>query len=236
MSRFGCQHQLVETGKSGDGPVYECRLCGATLYGKGATLPISSLWRTGSIGLLAILCLIGVVTWLSLHHAAPTVAVPANKAFILKLESAKHVKSTNPAPGQTLWLAENASLRSAALNAIGQEPRDVRLMASGSPEVVFDMLSHLGGLGEIIWVDSDWTNLPVKLPPTSPLDQVPRREAVKAALDSIEASGGCLIKAGENRYLVAKVSEQKEYEAAIRAEGWLNGNQPPWEKSNGGTP
>jgi membrane protein DedA with SNARE-associated domain len=35
----------VETGKSGDGPVYTCRLCGATLYGKGATIQITRMWQ-----------------------------------------------------------------------------------------------------------------------------------------------------------------------------------------------
>jgi len=70
----------------------------------------------------------------------------------------------------------------------------------------------------------------VKLPRTSTPGQVvvPRHDAVRAALNSIAASGGCLIKAGENRYLVAKVSERKQYEAAIRALGWLDGSLPPW--------
>src|SRR5262245_19438647 len=45
MGRFNCQHQLVEAGKSGDGPVYKCRLCGATLYGKGATMQITRMWQ-----------------------------------------------------------------------------------------------------------------------------------------------------------------------------------------------
>jgi hypothetical protein len=107
-------------------------------------------------------------------------------------------------------------------------------MASGDPQKVFAMLSHLGGFGEIIWVDQ-WTNFPVKLPPTRTPGQVvvPRRHAVRAALDAVEASGGCLIKAGENRYLVAKVSEKQKYEAAIRALGWLHGSRPPWENEEG---
>ena len=53
---------------------------------------------------------------------------------------------------------------------------------------------------------------------------------------AIEASGGCLIKAGENRYLVAKVSEKEKYAAAIRALGWLDGSSPPWVKANGSHP
>jgi hypothetical protein len=39
----------------------------------------------------------------------------------------------------------------------------------------------------------------------------------------------CLIKAGKNRCLVAKVAERKQYEAATRHLGWLDGKQPPWE-------
>ena len=150
---------------------------------------------------------------------------------------------------QTIDLAKRAGSQSAALNAIGMELRDVGAMATGSPESVFAMLSHLGGFGEIIWVDQ-WTNFPVKLPTNSlsselatkflqynntnfqvkghPPGDVPRREAVRAALAAIDASGGCLIKAGEHRYLVAKVSERKQYEAAIRALGWLDGVSPPW--------
>ncbi len=135
------------------------------------------------------------------------------------------------------------------------EPRDVRSMATGSPEAVFAMLSHLGGFGEILWVDQ-WTNFPVKLPTPSlsselatefqqfhntnfqvkglPPDTVPRREAVSAALTAIDASGGCLIKAGEHRYLVVKASERKQYEAAIRALGWLKGVSPPWLQASRG--
>jgi hypothetical protein len=128
-------------------------------------------------------------------------------------------------------LAKKSDLRHAALNAIGMEPREVRAMAGGDPGIVFAMLSHLGGFGEIIWVDP-WTNFPVKLPqPTSPSSVVvvPRRDAVCAALDAIEASGGCLVKAGPDRYLVAKVSEKEKYEAAIRALDWLGGSRPPWD-------
>lgn len=105
-------------------------------------------------------------------------------------------------------------------------------MATGDPLNVFAMLSHLGGFGEIIWVDQ-WTSFPVRLPPTSlriPGNYVvPRREAVRAALDAIDASGGCLIKAGPDRYLVAKVSEREKYEAAIRALDWLGKGKPPWD-------
>jgi hypothetical protein len=158
--------------------------------------------------------------------------VAADAVFVEKLKSAKHFRSQVPAQAQTVDLAKKSSLRHAALNAIGMELREVRGMATGNPESVFAMLSHLGGFGEIIWVDQ-WSNFPVKLPPTSTPGQVvvPRRDAVKAALDSIETSGACLIKAGENRYLVVKVSERKKYEAAIRALGWTDGSSPPWDKN-----
>lgn len=187
-----------------------------------------------SIWIAAICVLVGATTMLLLHSEPTTAMVRPNKAFLEKLESAKHVKSQNPAQRQTFDLAMNSSLKHAALNAIGMEQRDVGGMANGSPEVVFAMLSHLGGFGEIIWVD-EWTNFPMKLPPTSIPGQmvVPRRDAVKAAIDSIENSGGCLIRAGATRYLVAKVSEKKQYEGAIRASGWLDGNSPPWDKENG---
>jgi hypothetical protein len=158
-------------------------------------------------------------------------------AFVEKLKSAKHFRSQRPAQMQTLDLAKNSSLRAAALNAIGMELREVRGLAKGDPEIVFIMLSHLGGFGEIIWVDQ-WTNFPVHLATTIGVGEVvaPRRDAVRAALDAVEASGGCFIKAGENRYLVAKASEKKQYEAAIRLLGWLDGTSPPWDKTNGTSP
>jgi hypothetical protein len=31
---------------------------------------------------------------------------------------------------------------------------------------------------------------------------------------------------------VAKVVERKQYEAAIRYLGWMDGKQPPWEDQN----
>jgi hypothetical protein len=186
-----------------------------------------------SIWIAAICFLVGATIMLSLY-LEPTTSVRPNKAFIEKLESARHFKSQKPAQRQTIDLAMKSSLKLAALNAIGMEQREVGGMAKGSPDLVFAMLSHLGGFGEVIWVD-DWTNFPIKLPPTSIPGQVvvPRRDAVRAALDSIAASGGCLIKAGENRFLVAKVSEKKQYEAAIRSLGWLDGTSPPWDKTNG---
>ena len=50
-----------------------------------------------------------------------------------------------------------------------------------------------------------------------------------ATLNAIEASGGCLIKAGENRCLIVKSSEKDQYEAAIRSLGWLDGKSVPWD-------
>jgi hypothetical protein len=40
-----CRHELVEAGKTGAGSVYRCRLCGATLYEKGATKQIPLMWN-----------------------------------------------------------------------------------------------------------------------------------------------------------------------------------------------
>lgn len=40
-----CRHELVETGKAGAGSVYRCRLCGAVLYDKAATQPITLKWN-----------------------------------------------------------------------------------------------------------------------------------------------------------------------------------------------
>jgi len=210
------------------------------------------------LGMVAILVLIAVIAgWHRIYYSRGS-RTPVDNDCIRKLETAKHFKSEFPAQLQTIDLAEKEGSRLAALNAIGMEPRDVRNMATGSPEAVFAMLSHLGGFGEILWVDH-WTNFPVKLPTASvsselatkflqsynpnfqvkglPPGTVPRREAVSAALTAIDASGGCLIKAGEHRYLVAKVSEREKYEAAIRALGWLHGASPPWlQESRGDHP
>jgi hypothetical protein len=208
------------------------------------------------VGLLvaAILAAIAVTAkWHANSSSQPTGA-SADKAFVEKLKAARHFQSEFPAQKQTLAFAKAAGLRAAALNAIGMEIRDVRSMTTGSPESVFSMLSHLGGYGEIIWVDQ-WTNFPVKLSSASTASKVsfkflqtfnsnfqvkisprigeaPRCEAVKAALAAINTSGGCLIKAGKHRYLVAKVSERREYTAAIRALGWLHGVTPPWAQTN----
>ena len=202
----------------------------------------------------AVVAVIAVsAKWHADYSSRPNGASLDN-AFVKKLKSARHVRSEFPAQKQTIALVKQAGLRVAALNAIGMEIRDVRGMATGSPEAVFSMLSHLGGYGEIIWVDQ-WTNFPVKLAPATRSSKVaskllqwynpnfkvnifprigdaPRREAVKAALAAIDASGGCLIKAGKDRYLVAKVSERRDYAAAIRSLGWLAGISPPWTQEN----
>ena len=112
-------------------------------------------------------------------------------------------------------------------NALGTEYREVRHMATGDPESVFVTLYWLGGFGEILWVDS-WTNFPVKLPPSaikttgSVMINVPRDEAVKAALDALESAGACLISAGTNRCLVVKKSEAQAYENAMLQLGWIS--------------
>jgi uncharacterized protein DUF2835 len=177
---------------------------------------------------VAVFMVVAAVLILWVHFDSRRNRVPLDQVYVEKLKSAKRFQSQFPAPRQTIDLFHKVGLRSAAMNAIGMEPREVRGMASGSPESVFIMLSHLGGYGDIIWVDS-WTNFPVKLPPTSLPGQivVPRREAVQAALDAIKASGCCLIKAGKDRYLVARVSDKEKYEVAIRALGWLDGKPPP---------
>lgn len=184
------------------------------------------IWVTATIGAILFL-------WV-LNRFTDRRSNVADTSIIVKLQSANHFKSEFPAQRQTFDLGKKVGLRSAALNAIGMEPREVRGMANGDPGTVFAMLSHLGGFGEIIWVDR-WTNFPIHLPPTSIPGQVvvPRRDAVKAGLTAIEAAGGCLIKAGENRYLVAKVTEREKYERAIRALGWLDGVAAPWDAMNG---
>jgi hypothetical protein len=45
MGRFGCHHELVEIGTSGDLPVYKCRLCGATLHGRKPLTLTARLWK-----------------------------------------------------------------------------------------------------------------------------------------------------------------------------------------------
>ena len=154
-------------------------------------------------------------------------------AFVEKLKSAKHAKSDTPAPSATPWIAKNFGVKAAALNAFGLELRDVEGAAVGYPDHIFHLLAHFE-FGEILWVDQ-WTNFPVKLPPSPNqfFNVAPRRKAVKAFLSAIHTSGGCLIKAGRNRYLVAKVAEREKYEAAIRELGWLKGRQPPWAEPDG---
>jgi Na+(H+)/acetate symporter ActP len=149
----------------------------------------------------------------------------AIRPFVERLKNASRFKSENPAQAQTLDLAQKSTLRHAALNAIGMELRDLEAMASGDPAIVFAMLSHLAGLGEILWVDS-WTNFPIKLPPSKVPGQkdIPRREAVKAILDALDTAGACLIDAGKRRVLVAKNSERESYEAAIRTAEWQGAN------------
>ncbi|HEX5222435.1 MAG TPA: cation acetate symporter [Verrucomicrobiae bacterium] len=122
--------------------------------------------------------------------------------------------------------AKSYGMEFALKNALGTEYREVRHMASGDPASVFVALSWLGEFGEILWVDS-WTNFPVKLPASAKnmgggLITVPRDEAVRAALDALEASGAGLIPAGTNRCLVVKKSEAAAYEAAMRQLGWIS--------------
>ena len=82
MSRFGCQHQLVETGKSGDGPVYTCRLCGATLYGNGATIQITRLWQHW----LYALALLGISISVFIGEVLPALAGQLDRSPIRRDE------------------------------------------------------------------------------------------------------------------------------------------------------
>jgi hypothetical protein len=203
--------------------------------------------RKTLIGIAAV----AVLVWLCSYLEDVLTRVPVDQAYVEKLKSAKHYRSEAPS---TLTMAKAfgkaIGFRAGLLYAIGMEFRDVHGCASGNPEQVFTALAQYR-YGEIIWSDS-WTNFPVKLnaPDFSSkiawkfftfhnsrfsfrVSGIPsRHQAVSAMLDAIEASGGCLIKAGKNRYLVAKVMERKQYEAAIRYLGWLDGKQPPWEAQN----
>ena len=177
--------------------------------------PEKRLWIV--IGLVSVTAVL-LVYWRHVHSVA------VQKAFIDKLKSAKRYKSAYPARQYAADLAKVSPER-AALHSVGMELREVSDMAyGGDPNTLFAMLAHLGNFGEVMVVDQ-WTNFQVKLPP-SKMDGyvVPRRDAVKAALNAIEASDGCLINAGENRCVVAKNSDRKQYEAAIRALGWLDGD------------
>lgn len=196
------------------------------------------LLSKGLIWLAVTLVLIVILTVEYRLHSPRRSGIPADPVFVEKLKSAKHYRSQFPAQKQTIDLARKSGLRLAGLNAIGMELREVSHLATGDPESLFAMLSHLGGFGEIVWVDQ-WTNFPVKLPSTTKrrfpgVIEVPRRDAVKAALDAIESSGACLVKAGPNRYLIAKVAEEEKYRAAIRALGWLDGAPPPWDTEDRG--
>ena len=169
------------------------------------------------------------------RYSRPDGAAP-NGVLVTRLLNAKHYKATIPEPMFNLWVFKAASLRpaslrKAALAAIGMEPRELSAMKSGEPAMVFACLASFGGYGEIVWVDQ-WDRFEVEMPsPTMSLPGlvVPRRLAMQAAVRAVRASGGCFIKAGEKRYLVIKRSQKKEYEAAIRALGWIDGVRPPWE-------
>ena len=180
----------------------------------------------------AVLLIIAVI--LALYKHSSRNSRSPNIFFLERLRSANHFESSFPAQKYAWQVVREAKphkadIRRAAVNVAGMELRDVSRMRTGAPKMIFAMLSHLGGYGEIIWVD-EWTNFPVKMPPSSdpPFDDVPRREALQAALDAVKASGGCFIKAGAHRYLVAKTTERQQYEEAIRTLGWLDGKQPPW--------
>jgi hypothetical protein len=190
--------------------------------------------RKTLLRLSSLLLLIGAIMWL--RSDSWLNQPPPNDVFVAKLLSAQHYHQPNPKPTFNLLAFKPisfrpASLREAAMAVIGMEPRELSAMESGDSEFLFGCLSAFGGYGEIIWVDK-WGRLPIKMPPATTTGSglvVRRRRAMQAAVRAIRASGGCLIKAGPHRYLVAKISEKKDYEAAIRALGWLHGVPPPWE-------
>jgi len=187
------------------------------------------------LGVAAALLLIAVMT--TLQNRSRRNSAPPNRAVLERLRNAKHTQSSRPDSIYNWRVFKTASLRpaslrNAAMKFIGMDPREVSAMATGEPDFVFGLLAHYKGY-EIIWVDN-WTNFPIKLPTTpSGGFYVPRRRVVQAALRAIHASDGCLVKAGPNRYLVAKVSEKEDYRAAIRALGWLDGTPPPWAARSG---
>jgi hypothetical protein len=155
----------------------------------------------------------------------------ADAVYVQRLLNAKHCRSEFPAERQTLRLAKT-DLKVAVQNALGRELRDVRGLEKGTPELVFAMLSHLGGYGEVIWVDN-WPSFSVKLKPANtgrPGIEVPRNEAVDAALKAIDDAGGVLIWAGPGRRLIVKKEEREKFEAALRKLGWLRGKETPWDE------
>ena len=195
--------------------------------------------RNALLGLSALLLLTGVVMWL--RSDSRLNQPPPNGVFVVKLLNAQHRRHANPEPTFNLLAFKPtsirlASLREAGMAVIGMEPREFSAMESGDPELLFACLSAYGGYGEIIWVDK-WSRLPIKMPPPATTDpglEVRIRRAMQAAVRAIRASGGCFIKAGSHRYLVAKISEKEDYEAAIRALGWFHGVPPPWETEHRG--
>jgi len=175
--------------------------------------------------------------------------------FIERLKASKSFKVRGSVPRSEFSLDETInfdSIRATALqfgwdfalrNALGTEFSDVGHLLNGEPEQVFATLAFTGGFGEARWVDA-WTNFSVKLPPATTnttitvggraMIMAERDKIVKAVLDAIEAAGGCLISAGTNGVLVAKISERKEYEDALKALGWISateGRKPLPEKA-----
>lgn len=155
----------------------------------------------------------------------------AEGVFVQRLLSAKRYRSEYPAQRQTLNLAKR-DLKIAAQNALGRELREVSEFAKGGPEEVFAMLSHLGGYGDVIWVD-EWPKFSVKMTPVNTGRggiEVPRDEVVEAALKAVDDAGGILVWAGPGRHLVVKKEERERFEVALRELGWLRGKPTPWDK------
>lgn len=156
----------------------------------------------------------------------------AEPEYVQKLRSARHCRSTFPAARQTLDLAKRGSLKTAAMNSVGKELREVSALAKakGDPQIVFALLSHLGDYGEVIWVD-EWSRFSIQLvPDENGHILMPRDEIVRAVLKALDDAGATIVKAGPQRSLVIKKSEQTKYEAALLELGWRDGVSPPWEE------
>lgn len=185
-------------------------------------------YRRRSILILVAICgLLALVTNRSIKQKGANAFSQADLAqFVARLESAEHLKAHTSALEQSIRITKDRGIKKGALNALGMEVRDVRNMVNGQPEGVFVVLSFLGGYGEIVWVDA-WTSFPVNLSSNA----VPRREAVRAALEAVQAAGASIIDAGDGRHVIVRNAEVDQFDAAVDLLGWRDGVAPPWEEN-----
>ena len=66
------------------------------------------------------------VTILLTRYFSEPAKIVVGRVYLEKLSAAHHIKSSFPAQRQTFTLLNKAGVRSATLNAIGREPREVR--------------------------------------------------------------------------------------------------------------